>query len=719
MMLFHRRGEKIAPPMAKRSSRKKRSNREGKGRGATPIAKADHAALPGASPAPLPLKGGAWMLVQTFLILGAILWIFGPALRGEWLWDDALYFQANQLMDDPDRIWKAWFAPGSFVEYYPLQETLQWLQWRAWGNEMLGYHLTNVVLHGISSLLVWRLLNKLGIRLAWLGGLLFAIHPVQVESVALIAELKNALSLPPFLLAMCAWIDFEAHRRNRDYWLAFAFFLVAMLCKISMSPFPVVILIYAWWKRDRIGWGDVKTAAPFFLVSLILGSMTIFTGFWHAQYTGPGDLSIGGPLSRVALVGLSLSFYLAQCFFPVDMMPIYPQWTIDPPSPGQFLPWPILAGMSYWFWTKRRTWGRHALLALGFFIVMLLPFIGVIAASYMTFTWVMDHFLYIPIIALIALATAGLGQIQDRVPKTVSAGGMAVVALLLVFLAVESRSYARMFTNPETFWSYALQRNPEAWPAHNNLGNGLLANGRNAEAIEQYELSLRVKPGYYDAHYNLGNAFYQTGRTEEAIEQLQTAIRIDPHFAEAHFNLGNALLRQRRVAEAADQFRQAAQISPRAAAVYLNWGVALRQLGRLPEAIEQFQKAVQINPAYAEAHYNLGNALQKAGRIPEAIDQFEKTVDLQPKYADAHHNLGVAFNQMGRTTEAIQQFEIALEIDPHFAEAHYNLGVAFSETGRKPEAIEQFQKALQIKPTFTEAQKKLASLQSPQQAPKR
>src|SRR5271170_4808966 len=160
------------------------------------------------------------LLLRALLIVAAGFWVFAPALRGDWLMDDDLYVTQNVLLNDPARLWKIWFAPGSLIEYYPIEASAQAIQWRLWHMDTLGYHATNLLLHLASALLVWRLLGKFGLRLAWLGGLIFAVHPVQVESVAWIAELKNTLSLPPLLLAMCAYIDYEERGKKRDYFLA-------------------------------------------------------------------------------------------------------------------------------------------------------------------------------------------------------------------------------------------------------------------------------------------------------------------------------------------------------------------------------------------------------------------------------------------------------------------------------------------------------------------
>jgi len=212
--------------------------------------------------------------LHALLIVAAGLWVFWPALHGAWLWDDDLLITNNPLIHDPAGLGKIWFAPTtSLIDYLPITVSVEWLEWHLWGMNTFGYHLTSIVLHLTSALLVWRLLTKLGLRLAWLGGLLFAIHPVMVESVAWIAELKNTLSLPPFLLAMCAWIDYDEQGKWTEYVLALGLFLVAMLCKATMVMFPVVILLYAWWKRGRVGVRDLAGNAPFFALSVVLGAI--------------------------------------------------------------------------------------------------------------------------------------------------------------------------------------------------------------------------------------------------------------------------------------------------------------------------------------------------------------------------------------------------------------------------------------------------------------
>jgi protein O-mannosyl-transferase len=504
------------------------------------------------------------LLPRALLIVAAGFWVFAPALHGDWLMDDDFYLTQNALLNDPARLWKIWFAPGSLIEYYPIEASLQALEWRLWHMDTLGYHLTNLVLHVIGALLVWRLLAKFGLRLAWLGGFLFAVHPAVVESVAWISEFKNTLSLPFFLLAMCAWIDYEERGRESDYFLALGLFLVAMLCKISMALFPFVILLYAWRKRGRIGWGDLKAGAPFFAISLILGLTTILVGDWfrEAHLQSSSNPQIGGFSTRLVLAGFSIAFYFSKCVWPVGMLPIYPKWPVDPHSPISFLPWPVLGGVICWFWSKRASWGRHALLGVGFFLINLLPFIGFNSVTYMGFTWVMDHFLYLPLIGLIGLAIAALEQVEGRISDDRRPWLAGMTAVVLALLAWESHGYAGIFIGPEKLWTYTVERNPTSWLAHNNLGNVMLETGRVPEAIQEYGKALQFNPHSVEAHNNLGLALNQEGRTSEAIDNYELALKDNPHFGLALSNLGNVLARMGRVREAIANYEQALLVDP-------------------------------------------------------------------------------------------------------------------------------------------------------------
>jgi Tfp pilus assembly protein PilF len=544
------------------------------------------------------------VLLRALVIVGAGWWIYWPAIQGDWLWDDKELIRDFALIHDPDGLWRIWSDPGSMVDYYPLWSSAEWLQWRLWGDETAGYHVVNLLLHLGSALLVWRFLAKWGLRRAWVGGLIFAIHPVQVESVAWMVELKNTLSLPPFLLAMCAFLDFDERGQGRDYAQALGWFVVAMLCKTTMALFPVVILLYAWWKRGRVGGRDLKACAPFLAVSLVLGVVTLWFQQHHA--IRGHEIALGGFASRVALAGSSLAFYFRQFWWPVGLLPIYPKWTIDPPSPGEFLPWIALGAMIFLCWRKRATWGRHVLLGCGFFVINLAPFLGFVPAYYMSFSWVLDHVLYIPVIGLIGLAIAGWEDVEGRQRSPAVRGlGTGIVMVVAALMAWESHGYAGRFADEESLWTYTLERNPAAWPAHNNLGTLRLREGRFKEAMEQFQEVLRIYPQLEEAHNNLGNALLQLGRRPEAIEQYEAAIHLNPSYSSPRFNLA----------------------------------AALTQAGRIPEAMAQYRALLEVDPNDAESHQYLGELLLHSGRAAEAAEQFGAALRNDPHYADWQRRL--------------------------------------------------------------------------------
>ena len=617
-------------------------------------------------------------LPQSLVIAAVTLWIYWPALTGAFLWDDTWYITDNPLLRSTVGLWKYWTQPGVWIEYYPIEQTTQWVQWHLWGDNPVGYHLMNVALHVISALLVWRLFSKLGLRWAWLGGLIFAVHPAQAESVAWITELKNTLSLPFFLGAMCCWVDYEEDQRRGDYLGALALFALAMLCKTTMAPFPLVILLYAWWKRGRVGLVDLRNSAPFFFVSLVMGCVTLYVAqryvaLGHGQ---PDIIPLGGIFSRLARAGTILAFYFARTFAPIDYSPTYPQWTTDPGSVVTYLP-SVIAGLGLgWLWWKRKDWGRHALLGLGFFILFLSPFLGFVPGSYQDFTWVMDHFLYLPMIGLIGLVLAGAGDFTVKYParSTLVTAGLTIA---IAFMALESHAFANLFINDQTLWTYALQRYPGNWLAHNNLSDDLIRQGHFQEAMAHGKEVLRLRPDYSDGHYNMGIILEKTGDADGA----------------------------------RDQYRQALELNPRDAKIRVNLASTYVATGDRAGAIAEYRQAIAAAPEFAQLRYNLGSLLLQSGDTAGAIEQLKVAVQLDPALAQAHENLGSALAQSGRVSEAVREFEMAIELDSGYVIARNNLGLALSQTGRIPEAIEQFKQVLQIDPENAQAKASLAKLQ--------
>jgi tetratricopeptide (TPR) repeat protein len=521
---------------------------------------------PAAPPAPRSAPGAMPAWLRAALLLAAVAFVFGASVRGGWLWDDNQEVTENAVLRDPGGLGPIWSGAAG-ADYFPLKTTLQWFEWRLWGADPAGYHAVSVALHALGALLFWAVLARLGLRLAWLGGLLFAVHPLTVESVAWAAELKNTLSLPLLLGAALAYLEFDARRGRGAYAAALGLFLLAMLAKSTVVMFPAAILLHAWWRRGRIGRADLLAAAPFLGVSAGLGLVTVW--FQHHRAMQPDFVVAGGFVSRLGGAGRALAFYLGKSLLPIGLVPIYPRWSADPLSAAPWLAWAGLLALGALLWARRGRWGRGPLFGYGFFVLNLLPVAGLITNTYMHITWVADHLAYLPLLGVIGLAAAAAERLK---------GGAALLAVLAVALAGESRAYAAVFHDEDTLWTYTLGRNPDAWSAHYNLATWLARRGQLARADGEFRATLRLRPAFAEAHFNYGNTLFLERRAGDALAEYREAVRLEPGRADFHVGLGNALYLAGRPAEAAAEFEEALRLRPGDARIQSNLDVVRRSL---------------------------------------------------------------------------------------------------------------------------------------------
>ncbi len=649
----------------------------------------------------LPSLGVSLIFLLTFVA-------YFPAIRGGFIWDDDVLITANPMMKSRDGLYRFWFTTET-MDYWPVTSTAWWLEWRLWGDRTTGYHVINVLLHIVNAVLIWIVLRQLKVPGAWMAAVVFALHPVNVATVAWISEQKNMLAMLFYLISIFLYLRFDEDSRWRFYIFSLAAFLLALLSKAAVVMLPVVLLGCVWWRRDKIQWRDILHSLPFFVLSLVLGLVTVW--FQHNQSVQAQLEQKSGLFSRWAAAGWMPWFYLYKTLLPVGLNVIYPDWQIDTSHWVSFMPGLLLMGCFVLFWLKRGAWGRPLLFGLGYFVVTLFPVLGFFRQSFHRFSLVADHWQYFSIIGVIALVVAGAEKIfrclGQRTRYWTAAAGVAVLATL----GVATWTRAAVYRDAETLWRDTVAKNPKAWAGFNNLGLILLQTGRAGEAIGNLQRALQLKPNYADAHYNLGIAFAQTDRIEDAINQYEQALRLAPDSAETHNNLGIALKQMGRLDDAISHFEQAVRIAPNDAEVHYNLATTLRQVGKNNEAIVHFEQAVHLKPDFVGAHYNLGAALVKAGRMEEGIQHFEQALRLKPDYNE-HNKLGIALMQVGKIPDAIRHFEEALRLNPNLPEVHYNLAAALERTGKFSEAIGEYEQAMRLKPDFAEAQRGWARLQS-------
>ncbi|HUJ73190.1 MAG TPA: tetratricopeptide repeat protein [Verrucomicrobiae bacterium] len=627
------------------------------------------------------------------LIVLITLLAYMPVWHGKFIWDDSLIVK-NRLVKASDGLHRFWFTTQA-PDYYPLTWSLWWAEWRWWGDSATGYHVLNVVMHAACAVLIWTILRRLKIPGAWLAGLVFAVHPVNVATVAWVSEQKNTLSMLFYLTAILLYLRFDEGGRWRWYELSWLAFLLALLSKTAVVMLPVVLLGCMWWQHGVIRWKDWLRVMPFFVLALILGLVTVW--FQYHRVLGGHRIRTDGFLPRVAAAGWVPWFYLYKALYPSNLCVIYPKWHIDASRWVSYVPGAVILGCLTLFWRKRETWGRSPLFGLGYFVVTLFPVLGFFDQGFYGVSLVADHWQYCSIIGIIAwMVAAGVTLCQRLGPQRQYVGLLAGAAVS-VALGTATWLRSRVYIDSRTLWATALVENPNAWLAHNNLGYLLARDGDLVGATWHYEQALRLEPDYAAAHNNLGTALLRAGQIQEAIRHFARAVEIEPDWAAAHNNLGNALLQMGEIQNAVSQFEQAVQNDPDYAEAHYNLGNALWKEGKIQGALEQYQKAVLLDANFAQAHNNLGVLLQ-ADRLPEAVAHYEQALHVNPNYAEAHFNLGNALVQSARTTEAVGHYEEALRLKPDYADAHYNLAMLLASRGDVDQAISHLQSAVSLEP---------------------
>jgi tetratricopeptide (TPR) repeat protein len=569
------------------------------------------------------------------LILAVVtLMAYNPAWHGQLLWDDNNCSTPPELRS-LEGLKRIWFQPRATAQYYPLLYTSYWIQQRVWGDSTTGYHLVNLLLHIGCVVLVLKILRFLRIPGAELAAIIWALHPVNVETVAWIAERKNMLSGIFALGATLSYLKFDDTRSRRNYALAIGLFLFGLLSKTAIVALPLAWLVILWWKRGAISWRrDVVPSIPFVCLSVAAGLVTRwFENVGIGYKSKLLDLSL---LDRCLIAGRAFWFQLSKLFWPSNLTFVYPRWDINAAVWWQYLfPVGVLALLVI-LWSLRR-WSRAPLAGVLVYILLLLPSLGFLNIYFFIYSFVADHWQYLACLGIIVPCASGITLLAGRKESWQGWLEPAITLVLGGVLFVLTWQQSRMYTDIETLYRTTIARNPGCWMAEVNLGNILYKANRIPEAMDLFKQASKIKPTV--GYYSLGNALLLKGRTSEAIDQYKQALQIDPDYADVHLNLGSAL--------------------------------ALT--GRTREAIEHYEQALRIDPAFAEAHNNLGHALVQTGRTLEAIDHYKKALRITPNSADAHNNLAAALAQMGRTSEAIEQLKAALQINPIDFDARNNL----------------------------------------------
>jgi tetratricopeptide (TPR) repeat protein len=485
---------------------------------------------------------------KALLLMGLTVVAYLPALHNGFIWDDDAWLMKNQTLYGWSGLHELWFNPLALQQYYPITGTIFWIEYQLWRFDPFGYHTVNVLLHGANAVLFALIMRKLRLPAPWFAAAIFAVHPVMVESVAWITEIKNTLSTAFFLGSVLSYLRFEnleERETPREWkWIGFSLvlFLCALLSKSVTCTLPVVLAILIWWKRPRLRSADFIPLVPYFFLAIPLALLTAWLEAHHVGATGP-EWALSG-MQRVTLAGRVVCFYFAKLVWPADLAFIYPRWRLEN---VWFLLFPttLLGGLAF-LWTLRRRIGKGPFVAVAAFVVTLGPILGFMNCYAFQFSYVADHWQYLASLCLISLAAT----IGGRLHRTNQLTRFAVLSIPIFVLGLLTWQQSPMYQNVDTLWRDTLAKNPDCWLAHHNLGVVLQAQNHFSEAEAHFRSALQLRPDYYEAENNLGESLLMQDRLNEAEEHINRSIALNPGYAASRWNKALLYARERKKEEA-------------------------------------------------------------------------------------------------------------------------------------------------------------------------
>jgi len=621
---------------------------------------------------------------RPILLVGLVLLVYLPALKCGYIWDDDFYVQNNRTVRELSGIWSTWFDIGVNQQYYPLVHSTFWLEYRIWGDAPMGFHAVNVLLHALGAVLLHRVLVRLQVPGAWMVAAIFALHPVQVESVAWITERKNVLSGVFYFAAALLYLrwsgDGASQRGPRScYYLALAAFTCALLSKTVACSLPAALLLVIWWKRGVVRVGEVARLVPFFAIGAGLSLITV----WAEKHSvgAVGEAWSFTPVERILMAGRAPWFYASKLVIPADLTFIYPRWQLDVGAWWQYL-FPLMTVCSVvTLFLLRRRLGRGPLVALLCFGGTLFPALGFVDVFPFLYSFVADHFQYLASVGMLALLVATALKGVERL--TSSTGPVPVVISVAVLAVLGTLSWRQQsaYRDLESLWRDTIDKNPDAGIAHTNLANVLAHRNEFEAAFAAYEQALALMPDLPEALVSYGGVLLTAGRPREAIEKLERALAVLPDPADrspagksalrgmAHSLLGTALAVEGHLEEAWEHLNESLAREPDTAREHHSMGMIYMRWGRFAEAIEHIERALSLDPDSAEEKkmlaWLLATAPEPALRSPAralALAEEASRSALAAEDPEYYHALAAAHAANGNFDAAVATARRALQV---------------------------------------------------------
>ena len=588
--------------------------------------------------------------------------------------DDPVYVVKNIHVNTGltiDNIKWAFTTPHS-ANWHPLTWVSHMIDCEIFGMNPIGYHLVNLLLHIVNTLLLFAFLRKTT-SCIWRSGFvaaLFAMHPLHVESVAWVAERKDVLSTMFLMLTLLSYTHYVKSPCIKRYLLVMWMFAFGLMSKPMLVSVPILLLMMDYWPlcRNKKLSLLVREKIPLFAMAT---SSCVVT--YMVQQSGGAVRSLDqyGLGVRIANAIVVYVGYIAKMIWPMNLSALYPH-------PGNTLPiWQVitcallLVGVTY---LALRFSRKNQYIGVGWlwYLVTLVPVIGIVQVGQQAMA---DRYTYIPLIGLFVIIAWGIPDLLTRLRFTRHA--ILAVPAAFIIIALCGCTWIQI-----GYWN-----------------NGMTL----------YEHALKATSGHPMVHFVLADALFDKGEVGQAIKHFKKAIEIQPDLAEAHNGLGFVYAKQGKTDAAIAEFSKALKIKPNLASAHCNFGFVFMAQGNLDEAISHLSKAIKLDPSNAEAQCNLAFALSQRGDCDEAIEHYNQALKVNPDLAQAHIGLGIMLLMQDDTDEAIEHLSRSLEIDPNQAEAQLFMGFALQKQGELHNSIGYIRKAVKLKPDWGYAHSGLAN----------
>lgn len=605
------------------------------------------------------------------------------------------------------------FTPAVFGYWHPLTWLSHMLDCHLFGASPVMHHLVNLLIHIANSLLLFSVFKRMtgAVFSSAFIAAVFALHPLNVESVAWVTERKNVLSTLFWFLTMLVYTDYVHRGGPLRYSVALLLFALGLLAKPMLVTLPFVLLLLDYWPFERfrpernfdeIGEDNEKGSVSVVPSRLILEKVPFFALSVISAYLSSLSVRrLGINIStelvpvrlRIANALTSYVNYIDKMLWPRKLAVFYPYPDTVPlwQTIGALLALICISVLMIWVFRSR----RYPAVGWLWYLGTLIPVAGLVQAG----LWpaMADRWAYVPLVGLFAIIAWG---VPDLLAKLWHRNVVLVMAALMVLsaLSVCTSLQLRHWRSSIALFKHTIEVTEDNYQAHFSMIKPLRQQGRTAEAIEHGYKALKINPNYPSSHNSLGAVLIDSGELDKAIEHLTRALRLKPDFPAAHVNLGAALFKQGDLDEATRHFYKALRLDKDSFGAHINLATIFMQMGEIEKAVEHYAEAARIKPDLADVHNSLGYALVRLGKFDDAVKHYTKALQINPGFVDAHNNLGYALARQGRFNEAVGHYSEALRIGPESAGLHNDLAVVLTKQGKIDQAIAHFKEALRLDP---------------------